>query len=76
MYVDPSGHWIHLAIGAAIGGLVAATVSVAGQLIENKGDFSKIDGVKVLTATVAGAVSGLVASTGVGLVGQIAINLG
>ena len=76
MYVDPSGHWIHLAIGAAIGGLVAATVSVVGQLIENKGDFSKIDGVKVLTATVAGAVSGLVASTGVGLVGQIAINAG
>ena len=76
MYADPSGHWIHLAIGAAIGGLVAATVSVVGQLIENKGDFSKIDGVKVLTATVAGAVSGLVASTGVGLVGQIAINAG
>ncbi len=76
LYVDPSGHWIHLAIGAAIGGLVAATVSVVGQLIENKGDFSKIDGVKVLTATVAGAVSGLVASTGVGLVGQIAINAG
>ena len=76
MYVDPSGHWIHLAIGAAIGGLVAATVSVVGQLIENKGDFSKIDGVKVLTATVAGAVSGLVASTGVGLVGQIVINAG
>ena len=71
---DSDGFFWHIAIGAVVGGLVSAIGSVASQLIENKGDFTKIDVGEVVVAGVAGAVSGALAATGVGIAGQIVGN--
>ena len=71
---DSDGFFWHIAIGAVVGGLVSAIGSAASQLIENKGDFTKIDVGEVVVAGVAGAASGALAATGVGIVGQIVGN--
>ena len=70
IYQDKSGHWIHLAIGAAVGALVGGAIKVATNLIDPEKDWN--DGLG--TAMIAGAASGFLASTGVGLVGQVAGN--
>ena len=71
---DSDGFFWHIAIGAIVGGLVGAIGSVASQLIEHKGDFAKIDVGEVIVAGTAGAVSGVLAATGVGVAGQIVGN--
>ena len=71
---DSDGFFWHIAIGAVVGGLVSAIGSAVSQLIENKGDFSKIDVGEVVAAGVAGAASGALAATGIGIVGQIVGN--
>lgn len=53
MRVDGGGEFWHVLAGAAIGGLF----ELGAQLIENKGDFSEIDWLKVGVATVAGGLS-------------------
>ena len=74
MYVDENGNWIHIAVGALVGGVIAGGINLATQLYQSGGDWSQVDGTKVLISTATGAASGALASTGVGLVGQIVGN--
>ncbi|WP_315451020.1 RHS repeat-associated core domain-containing protein, partial [uncultured Treponema sp.] len=69
-YEDPTGKWIHIAIGAIVGGVINAGVSIIKQELET----GKIDLKKTAIAFGSGAVSGGLAATGVGLVGQIVGN--
>jgi hypothetical protein len=62
--------WVHIAIGAAIGGIVNASISAATQYKTT----GEIDFAKTAIAFGAGAASGALAATGVGLAGQIAGN--
>ncbi len=71
---DEDGYFWHIAIGAVVGGLVSAVGSVVSQAIEHKGDFSKIDAGEIVAAGIAGAFSGALAATGVGVAGQIVGN--
>jgi hypothetical protein len=73
MYVDENGHWIHIAIGALVGGTIGAVNNIIGQVLQT-GDPGQIDVTKVLISAATGAASGALASTGVGLLGQIAGN--
>ena len=70
IYVDTSGNWIHIAIGAGIGLLSGGIISAATQYLKGE----KIDWGKIAISAVTGALSGALAATGVGLVGQIAGN--
>ena len=69
MRVDHGGDFWHIAIGAAVGSLIGGAVKAVSNMIEGK-DIT--DGLG--TAMLAGAASGALASTGVGLVGMIAGN--
>lgn len=69
MRADNSGEFWHIAIGAAIGGLIGGAVKAVSNVIEGK---NITDGLG--TAVLAGAASGALASTGVGLVGMAAGN--
>ena len=71
---DEDGFFWHIAIGAIVGGLVGAVGSVISQVVEHGLDFSKIDTGEVVAAGVAGAASGALAATGVGVVGQVVVN--
>ena len=71
---DEDGFFWHIAIGAIVGGLVGAVGSVISQAVEHGFDFSKIDTGEVVAAGVAGAASGALAATGVGVVGQVVVN--
>ena len=71
---DEDGFFWHIAIGAIVGGLVGAVGSVISQAVEHGLDFSKIDTGEVVAAGVAGAASGALAATGVGVVGQVVVN--
>ena len=69
MRVDDEGYFWHIAGGAAIG----AAFSVVNKVITNVVERKKLsDGIGI--ALVTGAVSGGLAATGFGLVGQIAGN--
>ena len=70
LYADANGAWIHLVIGAIAGAIVSGVVSGAAQYATS----GKIDFWRILIAMGSGAVSGLLAATGVGLAGQIAGN--
>jgi hypothetical protein len=71
-YNDPSGHFLHIAIGAAIGAVVGAAVSAGPQMIQNIRDgqplTANIDPGEVLEAAAVGAAGGAVgaATFGVG----------
>ena len=65
--------WI--AIGAAIGGLISGGLELGSQLLSGK-SLTEVNWSKVGVAALSGAVSGAVASTGIGLIGQIGINAG
>ncbi|MCD7811589.1 MAG: DUF6531 domain-containing protein [Ruminococcus sp.] len=66
---DPDGHFWNVVIGAGIGAVAGALTSVVTQGI-TKG-WKNIDAKEVLIDTAAGAVSGGLAATGVGLAGQV-----
>ncbi len=66
MYSDISGYFWNLAIGAFIGAAVGFTFSVGSQMIAG----GEINWGLVMVATGAGAVSGLIASTGIGVIGS------
>lgn len=69
IYQDSNGHFAHLLIGAGLGALF----SVAGQVVSNAINGEKLSN-GLVSAAVTGAVSGALAATGVGLVGQIVGN--
>ena len=61
-------------MGAIVGGLCGAVGSVISQAVEHGFDFAKIDTGDVVAAGVAGAASGALAATVVGVVGQVVVN--
>ncbi len=66
--IDDDGEFWHLVAGAAIGAAIGATTSIVSQVIS--GD--KIDIASVAISAGAGAVSGVLTASGVGIVGQMA----
>ncbi len=66
---DEGGEFWHLAVGAAVGGLASGAYKVLANLVQKE---KWNDGLG--EAVLSGAASGLLAATGVGLVGQIAGN--
>jgi RHS repeat-associated protein len=75
MFQDPSGHFVLTAIivGAIIGVVVAGGINIYGQ-IKNGAKFSEINWKSVGVSMMFGAVSGAVAGTPIGLLGQAGIN--
>ncbi len=69
MRVDPTGHYWHVVIGAAIGGAISGIVKSFSNLLEGK---SCSDG--ILVAVLAGAASGALAATSFGITTMIAGN--
>lgn len=72
-YEDDDGEWLSIAIGAAVGGLVSAAVSIGSQVIDNvkSGDsvgesFKSINYKKVAIEAGKGAIKGAIAGTGLG----------
>ena len=61
IYSDDEGEWVHLAIGAAVG----AVAGIAGTALNGE------RGVSLVVAGLAGAASGALAASGVGLIGQV-----
>ncbi len=68
--VDNGGEFWHIIAGAVVGAVVGAVKSVVKQ-VKTGGE---INWGSVLVSAGAGAVSGAAASTGIGAVGQVAIN--
>ena len=69
MRADYGGDFWHIVVGAAAGALIGGVVKAVSNAIEGK---SLTDG--LATAMLAGAASGALASTGVGIVGMVAGN--
>ena len=70
MGVDPTGEWVHLAIGAAIG----AAVNVATSYINHRIAGEKYTLEEATIDAISGAASGALAASGVGLLGQVVSN--
>ena len=70
--VDDGGEFWHFIVGAAVGGLVSGTVSAVSQYITTGSINWKTVGVNA----VAGAVSGALTTTGIGLWTSIGANAG
>ena len=68
--IDDNGEFWHIIAGAVIGGLVSGIVTAVTSWAET----SKVDWEGVAVSAAAGAVSGALAATGVGLVGQVVAN--
>ena len=66
---DGDGEFWHIVVGAAAGALIGGIVKVVSNVIEGK---SLTD--ELATAMLAGAASGALASTGVGIVGMVVGN--
>ena len=64
--VDPNGHALHILIGGAIGALVGA----AATAITSYAEEGQVNWKSVGVSAVSGAISGGLAATGVGIVGQ------
>ena len=71
LHSDDEGTWVHIAVGALVGGIVGAVSSVITQSLTGDGTIDVVD---VLIAAGSGAISGALAASGVGVVGQIAAN--
>ena len=69
---DDGGEWIHLAVGAVVGGIIGMVSSIVNQ----KATYGRVDVVSVAISTVSGAVGGVVAASGIGIAGQVAVNAG
>ena len=69
MRSDEGGYFWHIIVGAAVGALISGTAQVFSNAINHK---PLTEG--LASALITGAVSGALASTGVGLLGQIAGN--
>ena len=66
-YIDSNGEWVHIAIGAVAGAVVSTVVSVGTQYATNK----SVSIASTMIAAGGGAISGALAASGVGIVGQI-----
>ena len=66
MRSDPTGEWVHIAVGAVIGAISSVATSYLSSKATGR-DYSLLDA--VLDA-VSGAASGALAATGVGVLGQ------
>jgi len=69
-YIDPNGRWVQFVIGAVAGGILGGVAAA----IDSYHEDGSINWKSVAVSAGGGAVSGLVAATGIGLVGQILIN--
>jgi len=65
MYTDSTGYFWNLAVGTVIGAAVGFTLSVTSQLLSS----GSVNWGLVAVATCTGAISGLIASTGIGVIG-------
>ena len=67
-YADPSGHGAVaiLVAGFVIGAALGFTMSVSTQLIDNNYDINSINPWLVVSDTIFGGISGLLASSGIG----------
>ena len=65
---DEDGKWLNIVIGAAIGAVISAGTQIVSNITQNR---SITDG--LLTATVSGAITGGVAASGVGVIGQVVV---
>ena len=73
---DANGEWLHLIIGAAVGAVVNAVVTTV-EAVATDGWDALSEGetwAKIGISAATGAASGLLAASGVGLVGAIAGN--
>ena len=78
MGVDPMGTLAVatlIGIGALVGFLVSGITSLATELIDNKGDWSKINVGLVISDAIFGAIDGALSATGMGLGASIAVNM-
>ena len=67
MGVDPTGEWVHIAIGAAIGTAVQYLSDVVGNIRAGKTGVDILKPSSPVKDYVAAAVSGAIASTGSGI---------
>lgn len=75
-YTDPTGKFINILIGASVGFVVSAVVSIASQLLdENAPDIDDIDFWKHVTVAAGiGTISGGLAASGAPLIAQVISN--
>ena len=70
---DDGGEFWNIVIGAGVGAVVSGLISVASQVLENKG-IANVDWARVGVAAAAGAISGGFAATGIKVNGQMVVN--
>ncbi|MNO62610.1 tRNA(Glu)-specific nuclease WapA precursor [compost metagenome] len=71
-YSDPTGHWVHIVVGALVGAVIGGGGNALTQYLAS----GKIDWGEVAINAASGSISGAIAATGIGLIGQMAINAG
>ena len=67
---DPNGEWVHLAVGAIVGGIIGAAVSAVSQYKTTGSVNLGVLGVNF----VSGAIAGAIASTGIGAIASTGAN--
>ncbi len=67
---DPTGHFVNVLIGAGVGAVVGGTIAAISQYATT----GQVDWKRTAIAAGAGAITGALAATGVGLVGQVVAN--
>ena len=66
-HIDPTGHWVNLAIGALAGGIVGGIT----YALTNQGN--SFDWEELALATAAGIASGVLISSGIGIIGAVGV---
>ena len=70
-HVDPDGNWVHIAVGAVIGGLVNLGVKAYNGQINSVGDGFAAFGIGALGGAITAATGGVAASAlGLGTTGM------
>ena len=69
-YTDPDGRWIQFLVGATVGALLSGITAAVDSYISD----GTINWNTVAISAASGAVSGMIAASGIGLGGQIALN--
>ena len=70
MRVDEDGEFWHILVGAVVGGLISGAVSAASQWLTS----GEVNMDEVWVSAAAGAISGALATTGIGAIGSGIIN--